>query len=181
MSPPVLVTPRLEIRPLQREDAAEVQHIRALPEVARYQWWEPADPPEVERLAVAQEGREPGARGTWFQFVMVLRSSGMLIGDIGLHSPADSDSEVELGISLDPAHQGEGYAAEAMRAMLGFSFDVLRVHRVRCSTDPRNRACIRMLEALGMRREAHFRESLWFKGAWADDLVYAILEQEWRG
>jgi hypothetical protein len=29
-----------------------------------------------------------------------------------------------------------------------------------------------------MRREAHFVESLWFKGAWADDLIYAVLRRE---
>ena len=87
---------------------------------------------------------------------------------------------MELGITLDPARQGRGYAAEAMRALLGFAFERLRAHRVRCSTDPRNRACVRLLEGLGMRREAHFRESLWFKGEWADDLIYAMLEREWR-
>jgi RimJ/RimL family protein N-acetyltransferase len=44
--------------------------------------------------------------------------------------------------------------------------------------DPRNERSLALLERVGMRREAHFVESLWFKGAWADDIVYAILQRE---
>ncbi len=177
-----LTTDRLRIRPLEPEDAAEVQRIRSLPEVARFQFWQPGEAQEVERLAASQAGRVPGESGTWFQWVITRREDTELIGDIGLHAPGQphAEAEVELGISLDPAHQGAGYAAEAMRALLGYAFDELRAHRARCSTDPRNLACVRLLEGLGMRREAHFRESLWFKGAWADDLIYAMLEREWR-
>jgi RimJ/RimL family protein N-acetyltransferase len=36
-----------------------------------------------------------------------------------------------------------------------------------------------LLQAVGMRQEAHFRESLWFHGEWADDVVFAMLAGEW--
>jgi RimJ/RimL family protein N-acetyltransferase len=47
------------------------------------------------------------------------------------------------------------------------------------SVDPRNRASIALLARVGMRQEAHFRKSLWLRGEWVDDLVFAILESEW--
>ena len=44
----------------------------------------------------------------------------------------------------------------------------------------RNAASARVLERLGMRREAHFVENEWLKGEWTDELVYAMLDREWR-
>ena len=41
-------------------------------------------------------------------------------------------------------------------------------------------ASVALLERLGMRREGHLRESTWAKGEWTDDLVYALLHDEWQ-
>ena len=60
--------------------------------------------------------------------------------------------------------------------MIGHFLGPLGKHRVFASADPRNARSLALLERVGMRREAHFRESLWFKGEWVDDVVYAILE-----
>jgi RimJ/RimL family protein N-acetyltransferase len=57
---------------------------------------------------------------------------------------------------------------------------MLDTHRVFASVDPRNTASMALFEHLGMRPEAHFRQSLWFKGDWVDDVVFAILKSEWR-
>jgi RimJ/RimL family protein N-acetyltransferase len=46
--------------------------------------------------------------------------------------------------------------------------------------EPRNHASARVLEKLGMRREAHFVENELIKGEWQSELVYALLEREWR-
>jgi RimJ/RimL family protein N-acetyltransferase len=62
-------------------------------------------------------------------------------------------------------------------------FDYLLVrsgrHRVFCSVDPHNLPSIALLERIGMRKEGHFVESLRFKGAWVDDLIFAMLAREW--
>jgi RimJ/RimL family protein N-acetyltransferase len=46
--------------------------------------------------------------------------------------------------------------------------------------DPRNEPSVALLKRVGMRQEAHFRESLWFKGEWVDDMVFGILGSEWK-
>lgn len=58
-------------------------------------------------------------------------------------------------------------------------FDTLGKHRVSCSVDPRNARSIALMERTGFRREAHHRESLWLKGEWCDDLIFAMLRREW--
>jgi RimJ/RimL family protein N-acetyltransferase len=58
-------------------------------------------------------------------------------------------------------------------------FDALRLHRVVGRVEPRNVASSRVLEKLGMRREAHLVENEWIKGEWQSELVYAMLDREW--
>jgi RimJ/RimL family protein N-acetyltransferase len=135
----------------------------------------------VRRFLEELASTEPDTPGTWFQLGITLRDSGLLIGDCGIRFPAEESWQVEIGITLAPQHQGNGYATEALESILAYCFGPLGKHRVFASVDPRNGASITLLERLGMRREAHFRESLWFKGAWADDLIYAILDHEWPG
>jgi RimJ/RimL family protein N-acetyltransferase len=63
--------------------------------------------------------------------------------------------------------------------MLRLGFAGLGLHRIIGRCDARNDASARLMERLGMRREAHFRENEIFKGAWGDEYVYAILAAEW--
>ena len=56
----------------------------------------------------------------------------------------------------------------------------LKKHRITASIDPRNTSSIRLIERLGFRKEAHFKQSLFFHGEWVDDLIYAMLAEEWK-
>ena len=94
--------------------------------------------------------------------------------------PEDPHGSVEFGICIAPTHQGRGYASEAVRGLMACIFGRLGRHRIHASVDPRNLASMAMLRALGLRQEARHRESLWFKGEWADDVIFAMLDREWR-
>jgi RimJ/RimL family protein N-acetyltransferase len=86
---------------------------------------------------------------------------------------------VELGCTLNFNQHGKGFATEALAEILNLLFQKLNKHRVIASIDPRNEKSIRLVERLGMRKEAHFRKSLWMNNEWVDDLVYAILKEDW--
>lgn len=172
-----LVSARLRVDRLRATDAASLFACRGDPAVALYQGWCPANLAEVHQFIDAQPLQPSHG---WFQRAIRLRESGELIGDLGLCLPEDPQGSVEFGVSIMPAHQGHGYASEAVRAVFAFVFGELGRHRVHASVDPRNLASMAMLRALGMRQEAHHRESLWFKGEWADDVIFAMLEREWR-
>lgn len=172
-----IVTARLSIDDLQVADAAALHAYRADPEVARYQGWNPSSVDEVVRFIEAQQHVAPDTPGSWWQRALRRRDDGALVGDLGLHFLADAT--VELGISIAPAAQRHGYAREVLELALDFSFGGLHKHRVTASVDPRNTPCVRLLESVGMRREAHFRASVRSGDGWADDFVYALLEREW--
>ena len=173
-----LVTARLHIDALRPTDAAGLFACRADPAVALYQGWRPAD------LAEASEfiDRQPTATTPvgWFQRAIRLREDGRLVGDLGVNLPGDVRESVEFGISLAPTGQGHGYAGEALRALFDQVFGPWGRHRVHASVDPRNLACLALLRAAGMRQEAHHRESLWLRGEWVDDMIFALLESEWQ-
>ena len=172
---------RLFLRKLITSDAGKLFRYRSDPDVSRYQGWAPASESAALRFIENQSNIEPGIAGQWFQLAICLQKGGGLIGDLGLHFPADDDRQAEFGISLDPAHQGRGYADETLRAVISYLFDGLGKHRVFCSVDPRNIASVAMVRRLGMRQEAHFVKSLWFKNEWVDDLVFGLLKNEWPG
>jgi RimJ/RimL family protein N-acetyltransferase len=175
-----LLTPRLALRRLRLSDCAAVFAVRSDPHVSRFQLWEPRSVEEVRSFLEGLLDLEPDTPGTWFQLAITLQDSGLLIGDCGLHFPPGEPHQAEVGITLASDHQGQGYATEALSAVLDYLFLSLGKHRVFASVDPRNRASIALLERVGMRKEAHLRESVWCQGEWADDLVFAVLEREWR-
>lgn len=174
-----LKTPRLILTALDPADAEGMFAYRSDPAVNRYQCWEPESVAEIRDFIHRQQTILPDTPGTWYQLAIRRRDTGGLAGDAGLHFPRERDHEAEIGITLAPACQGRGYATEALRAMLDYLFGTLAKHRVYASVDPANNPSIRLLERIGFRREAHFRESLFFKGRWVDDIIYAILRREW--
>ncbi len=80
---------------------------------------------------------------------------------------------------LHPDQHGRGYGREATLEMLRLGFEGLGLHRIIGRCDARNDTSARLMERLGMRREAHFRENEWVKGEWCDEYVYALLAAEW--
>ncbi len=136
---------------------------------------------EAEGRAFIEYMREaqPGLPGSGFQFAIERKVDGLHIGDCFLKLREDDLQQAELGYSLARAHWGQGFATEAVIAVLDYSFLTLRLHRVIAITDCQNAASVALLERVGMRREGHFRQNIWFKGAWGDEYLYAVLQHEW--
>ncbi len=179
MSCPEIFTERLRLNTLVAADAAAMFDYRRQPEVARYQSFEPQALEQVEAFIDGQAGRSFNTPGTWYQLAVRHKDSGALVGDVGLHFIEDAPRQVEMGFTIAPTYHRQGYGAEAVRAVLAHLFEVCGKHRVIASVDPRNEASVRLCQRLGLRLEARFRQSLWFKGEWVDDHVYALLGREW--
>jgi hypothetical protein len=103
-----------------------------------------------------------------------------LIGRCGLGIRDSEIGEAVLWYTLHPTYWGRGYTTEAALAIVDFGFRELRLHRIWADCDPANIASCRVIEKIGMRREAHLRENAKIKGKWVDSLIYAILAREWR-
>ncbi len=171
-----LVTDRLLIRILEMKDKDVFFKYRSLPEIYQYQAWRPKDIKEIEDFI--NKNVCSNTTNTWLQLAVCLKD-GQLIGDIGIHFLED-DSQVEIGFTISPDYQGNGYAVEAVKAVMDYMFFNLMKHRVSASVDPNNKKSVRLLEKFGFRKEAHFIKSFRMDDQWYDDCVYAILADEWK-
>ena len=175
-----LLSSRLILRRLCEADLPALCAYRSDPRVARYQDWESWSEQEGRLLLDQLMELHPDVPGTWFQMAIELGGAGALIGDLGLHTLSDRPGQAEIGFTLAREHQGKGYATEAVNRLLDYVFGGLGKHRVIAVTDTRNVPAARLLERVGMRREGHFVEDIWFKVGWGDEYQYALLEREWR-
>lgn len=176
-----LHTERLTLRPFTRGDVDAVFGYRQLEEVARY-LFDVALSREECALAVQQRIGQVALdqEGDRVILAVELTDTRTLIGEVSLIYRSVEARQGELGWIFDPLYQGMGYATEAANAMLDLAFGPGDLHRVSARCDARNAASWRLMERLGMRREAHFREHALFKGAWDEEYVYAMLWQEWH-
>lgn len=171
---------RLLLRRFKDSDLAPFMAYRNDPEVAKYQGWDSCD--QHEAMAFIREmesSTRPGVPGEWFQFAIESKETGALVGDCALRVDEHEPYRAEIGFTLARAHQGKGLASEAVSRLLDYAFDTLRLHRVEAIADCKNAPSVALLERLGMRREGHFIQHIWFKGRWADEYLYAVLRTEW--
>jgi len=176
-----LKTERLVLRRFAESDFDAVFAMRSNAEVARYLYWEP-ESEAAARKALARKLTSVSLReeGDVLALAAVERSGGQVVADMILRWASRDHSTGEIGYIVHPDHTGKGYATEAAAPLLAIAFDELGLHRVIGRTEARNVASARVLEKLGMRREAHLVENEFVKGEWQSELVYAILDREWR-
>ena len=172
-------TPRLTVRAMDLSDLDAFVAYRSDPDVARYQSWEDYTPEQGRQLIASLLGGRPGVPGEWFQLAVEDTASGALVGDLATHVDADEHRQLEVGFTLAPEHQGKGYGTEALRGLLTYVFDTLEMHRVIAVTDAENAAAAALLTRVGFRKEAHFVDNVFFKGAWGSEFVFAMLASEW--
>jgi RimJ/RimL family protein N-acetyltransferase len=103
-----------------------------------------------------------------------------VVGDVTLMWHSEVHKAGEIGFMLHSDYQGRGYAREASIPLLRMGFEQLDLHRIAGRLDGRNEASAKVLAGLGMRREAHLVENEWVKGEWTDEVVFAMLQSEWR-
>ena len=176
-----LTTERLRLRPFAERDLDAVYAMESRPDVMRYLYWEPRTREEA-RAALDRRVRLTSLddEGAALRLAVIRRDSGELIGDLSLALRSRQHRQGEIGFMFHPDHQGHGYAAEAGQAVLELGFRTHDLHRIYGSCDARNAASARLMERICMRLEGRLRESEFVKGRWCDELIYAILADEWR-
>ncbi|WP_432868314.1 GNAT family N-acetyltransferase [Microbispora rosea] len=176
-----LKTARLLLRPYTFDDFDAFHDIQSRDDVTRYLRSDNRDREEARQELTKLIGLETlREEGDKLVLAVELPATGTLIGDVGLFWTSREHRQGEIGYIFHPDHSGKGYATEAATEMLRLGFEVLGLHRIAGSIDARNDASARVLQRLGMRREARFVQNEMIKGEWTDEVVYAMLNDEWR-
>ena len=171
-------TERLIIRKFRPDDFTELYEYLSDSNVVKYEPYEPYTLEQTKREAEFRSHSDE-------YFAVTLKDGGRLIGN--LYLGRREFNACELGFVFDRRWQMCGYATESAAALLHYAFGTLKVHRVFAMCNPLNYRSYKLMERLGMRREALFRKNVFFRKdssglpVWQDTLQYAILSEEWRG
>ncbi|MGH2617335.1 MAG: GNAT family N-acetyltransferase [Thermomicrobiales bacterium] len=166
-------TDRLRIRRFARDDWQAVHAYTADAGVMTYRPEGVMTEEQTRQFVAEQMGEDAQS------FAVDLLAEDRLIGHMDFH-PWFGPRTYEIGWCLNPRFHGQGYATEAAAALLRYGFETLRLHRIIATCQPENVPSWRVMEKLGMRREAHFRKAhLRDETTWWDEYFYALLAEEW--
>ncbi|KAN0030479.1 hypothetical protein ACTA71_009118 [Dictyostelium dimigraforme] len=169
-------TERLLLRDMKLEDKNEIFEYRSDSVTNKYQGWIPKTLNDVEAF-IKQNPKEFNKPETWYQILIICKENNFIVGDIGIHFI--DNMQIEIGITLNEKYQKRGYANESLNGIIEYLFKKLNKHRIIASVDPNNINSIKLFEQLHFRKEAHFKKSLLVNNEWVDDIIYALLSEEW--
>jgi len=166
-------TQRLRVRSFQHNDWQAVYDYTSDPAVMVYIPEGPFTPSQAKAFVADNMGGHARA------VAVLLKTANLLIGHLVFH-PWFAPQTYEIGWVFHRAYHSQGYATEAAVALLHYGFDALHLHRIIATCQPQNVASWRVMEKLGMRREAHFRKCIRRpENRWWDEYFYALLAEEW--
>lgn len=175
VEPLELHTERLLLRPFHIDDVDDVYAYATDPEWARYN--QPVPQPYTRHHAEQfVESCVLADRNVHVEFALVL--SGRVVGSVRLSFRGEG--RAVLGYSLAREHWGNGLVPEALRAIFDWAFATRQVEQIITSADERNRRSWRVMEKLGMKREALVRGSRTARDGPADEVHYSLLREEWE-
>ena len=173
-------TARLVLRPFTAEDRDPLYAFHSDPDAVRYV---PYPPRTREQVAMVLERKMANTElrrdGDLLELAAVRNHDQTLIGDLLLALRSAEHQTLEVGYIFTPAAGGQGYATEAVRALVDLGFGPIGARRIIARVDDRNRRSAALLERLGFRLEAHLVENEWFKAELTSELGYALLSREW--
>ena len=179
MSEPAIFieTARLWLRPYTQADLRPFVAMRSDPDVARFQSWSDFTEADGYLFILDMAQTQPGTPGEWYQFAVALRGANTFIGDCALYMGEDGRFG-EIGYTFAPAYQGQGYATEAVTAVLHYAFTTLQLQQITAMADGRNHASIKLLQRLGFQPEK--QETVWFKEERVVENYYLLTRENWE-
>lgn len=165
-----LITERTIVRPAVAADAEALHASRGQMPFDR----QTRTLAETRKLIADMDRRPLHDAAGWQQFAVLARESGVFLGDIGVNFDTPRNRQAEIGFAFAPEARGQGFAGEAVGAMVERLFATGR-HRLIAQTDMRNVATQKLLERLLFRREAVHLQSWEEDGMWFDEVAYARL------
>lgn len=177
MSLPI-VTERLILRRYGHDDIPDVLGLASHPSFA---WLIseniPATEEDIRKYIDLQISYQPFEKDKVFELAAERKEDGKVIGLMGMIRRDHRQGEIGWGLGVE--YRGQGYATEAARALMDYGFHSLGLYRIHADTNSDNLASWRIMERIGMRREALLRGSVYEEGKWLDRYIYGMLADEW--
>lgn len=171
---PVIETERLILRRITNDDVNEVFELRSNPETMKY-----IPRPLVKTAEDALEHigmiEEKIISNEGINWGITLKGNSELLGIIGYYRMQPENYRAEIGYILLPNFHGKGIITEAVKRLITYGFDDLKLHSIEAVIDPENHASEKVLQKCNFIKEAHLKECQFYEGKFLDQVIYSLL------
>ncbi|MBF7091475.1 GNAT family N-acetyltransferase [Flavobacterium sp. ALJ2] len=174
---PVLKTERLFLKRITNEDANEIIALRSNPETMKYipRPLIKTNEQALEHIAQINSITETNEGINWG---ITLKDNPKIIGFIGYFRIKPEHYRAEIGYMLLPEFHGKGIIPEAVKTVIDYGFNEMKLHSIEAVIDPDNLASERVLQKMGFVKEGHFKESEYYEGRFLDSVIYSLLNKK---
>jgi len=174
---PEFESERLRFRKIIPDDAKDIFLIRSNDDVMRFmdvtRHHSISDSEKLIQLVEETYKKETG-----INWAIIEKHSNSFIGYIGFIRIFSEHCRAEIGYALSPDYWGKGYMFETINRIVRFGFDEMNLHSIEANVNPLNERSLKVLERVGFKKEAHFRENYLFNGEFLDSIIYSLLEKD---
>lgn len=171
-----LQSERLLLRQITAEDVKEIFELRSDKEAMKY-IPRPLCVTHEDALALINMMQEKIETNEGMNWAITLKNNNKLIGYIGHYSIQWENFRSEIGYMISPEYYGKGIATEAIKLLIDYGFNDMKMHSLEGVIDPANIASARVLEKNGFVKEAHFKENGFYDGSFFDSIIYSLLNK----
>jgi ribosomal-protein-alanine N-acetyltransferase len=174
---PVLKTSRLLLRQVNSNDVDAILSLRSNDEVMKYipRPYLKNKEEAMDLIAMFDDKIENGIGINWG--IDYLDEPNKLIGIIGHYRIKPEHYRAEVGYMLFPDHKGKGIVSEALKKVVEYGFNEMKLHSIEAILDPENKGSEMVLIKNGFVKEAHLIENEYYEGRFLDTMIYSILNK----
>lgn len=174
-----LHTERLLLRRITESDVKNIFEIYSDPETARFDWYYPIESMDkvTKIIDSFEEGYEEKEEITWG---VVRKDDNKLIGYCCLGDFQEGPRSCEIGYGFNREYWNKGYGTEAVQILVKFAFEEMNINRIAGTVTLGNDASIKVLKKCGFQQEGIFRQRTFMKGEFVDDVILAILMEDYK-
>lgn len=175
-----LETDRLILRPFTIGDAhAMYANWAGDEDVTRFLTWPPHASADVSRYLLS-DWTARYAQPDYYQWAIELKEMNEPIGSIAVVEIRERVDELVIGYCIGKSWWGEGIMPEAGRAVIAYLFDQVGANRISATHDANNPNSGRVMQKIGMQYEGTHRQGGKNNQGIVDEVVYAILQEDWK-
>ena len=176
---PTLYTERLSLRAMHPIDAEDMFDYAKRPEVTKYLLWREHESISFTRDYLVYVGRRY-ALGDFYDWAIIDRESRKMIGTCGFTKIDTANNSAEIGYVLNPDFHRRGFGSEAVKRILKFGFEELKLNRIEARFMQGNEASLALMRSVGMTFEGYMRDLVLAKGSYRTVGVSSILRSEYE-
>lgn len=176
---PALYTERLSLRAMHPIDAEDMFDYAKRPEVTKYLLWREHESISFTRDYLIYVGRRY-ALGDFYDWAIIDRESRKMIGTCGFTKIDTANNSAEIGYVLNPDFHRRGFGSEAVKRILKFGFEELKLNRIEARFMQGNEASLALMRSVGMTFEGYMRDLVLAKGSYRTVGVSSILRSEYE-